>query len=437
MEEKITLNLFYMGLLSAILTTILSGAAFFDAFRTQVSDDLERQGTLVAAAYQEYDSFESLDIFSDDELRITLIEGDGTVIYESAADASTMENHFNRPEVQAALATGSGSDHRTSDTLGTEDYYYATVLDDGSILRVSCSASNIYQIYGNVVPYLVIIICALMIIAVIFALLLTRRLLVPIKNLPEQLDDPALAEDPKRVYPELRPFVEEIQKQRKERDSMRQEFTANVSHELKTPLTSISGYAEMIENGMVKESDVPRFAGTIRKEAARLLSLISDIIRLNQLDSEKEPVPMAQVDLRTLAEECAESLFPAAQKQGISLRVEGEETYVHGEKSILWELCFNLMDNAIRYNRVNGTVRVLVGENRLIVQDTGIGISPEHQDRIFERFYRVDKSHSRQTGGTGLGLSIVKHAAERHGAKISLESTVGVGTTITVEFPIE
>ena len=437
MEEKITLNLFYMGLVSAILAAVLSGVAFFDAFRTQVAEDLERQGTLVAAAYEAYNGFDALDVFSDDELRITLIDSDGTVLYESAADASTMVNHLDRPEVQQALSTGSGSDHRTSDTLGSEDYYYATILTNGAILRVSCSASNIYQIYGKAVPYLIVVICVLMILAVVFALLLTRRLLIPIKKLPDQLDDPGLAEDPKRVYPELRPFIEEIQKQRNERDSMRQEFTANVSHELKTPLTSISGYAEMIENGMVKESDVQRFAGTIRKEAARLLSLISDIIRLSQLDEEQTPQAMAPVDLNALAAECVESLLPSAQKQGIVLQLEGETSYVRGEKSILWELCYNLIDNAIRYNRVNGTVLVTVENNRLCVKDTGIGIPAEHQDRIFERFYRVDKSHSRQTGGTGLGLSIVKHAAERHNAKISLESTVGVGTTITVEFPTE
>ena len=435
MEEKITLNLFYIALLSAILAALLSGIIFFDAFRTQVTEDLERQGKLAAAAYEEYGSMRALDMLSDESFRITLIDSDGTVLYESNTDAAAMANHLDRAEVQSALRNGAGSSRRTSDTLGTDDYYYATLLNDGTVLRVSCSVSNIYQFYGKAIPYLIIMILVLMVLAVISAVLLTRRMLVPIKRLPEHLDDPSLTEDPDRLYPELKPFVLEIQRQRIDRDSIRQEFTANVSHELKTPLTSISGYAEMIESGMAREGDIQRFAGTIRKEAARMLSLISDIIRLSQLDETQSVQNWETVDLKKLAEECAETLLPTADKQGIALRVDGEETLIHGDKTILWELCYNLMDNAIRYNRVHGSVNVILHKNTLTVNDTGIGIPPEHQDRIFERFYRVDKSHSRQTGGTGLGLSIVKHAAEHHNAKLTLSSTPGVGTVISVEFP--
>ena len=197
----------------------------------------------------------------------------------------------------------------------------------------------------------------------------------------------------------------------------------------------ISGYAEMIESGMAKDEDVKRFAGTIHREAGRLLNLISDIIRLSRLDEDQTPVSHAPVDLHAIAQECMETLTPSAEKRGIALQLEGGETIVRGEKNSLWELVYNLMDNAIRYNRVNGTVTVTLKDHSLAVSDTGIGIPPEHQERIFERFYRVDKSHSRATGGTGLGLSIVKHVAERHNAKISLDSTVGVGTTITVTFP--
>ena len=435
MEEKITLNLFYMGLISAILAALCSGFAFFSAFRTQVQTDLQQQCELIATAYEEDSDPESLSNFAGDRLRITLIEQDGSVLYESAADASTMENHLNRPEVQQALKSGYGSSRRTSDTLGTEDYYYAILLSSGEVLRVATSASNIYQICGSAVPYLVLAICVLMVMAIIFAVLLTRRLVKPIKKLPENLDDPDLANDPSRVYPELRPFVVEIQQQRQSKVSIRQEFTANVSHELKTPLTSISGYAEMIESGMAKDEDVKRFAATIHREAGRLLDLISDIIRLSRLDEDQTPVSRAPVDLHTIAQECIGTLTPSAEKRGIVLRLEGDSTIVHGEENSLWELVYNLIDNAIRYNRVNGTVTVTLNDHSIAVGDTGIGIPPEHQERIFERFYRVDKSHSRATGGTGLGLSIVKHVAERHGAKISLESTVGVGTTITVTFP--
>ena len=434
MEEKLTLNLFYVGLISAILTALVAGLAFFDAFQSQVEHDLEQQGYLVSAAYEALEDPKALETFSDGQLRITLIDVDGSVLYESATNVSTMVNHLDRPEVRQALEKGAGHHKRISDTLGTEDYYYAMVLENGQILRVATSAGTIYRMYRGAFPYMLLALGALVIISVVFSLLVTRRLLEPIKRIPEYLDDPTLAQDSKRVYPELRPIVEEIQNQRKQRDSLRQEFTANVSHELKTPLTSISGYAEMIENGMVREEDIPRFAGTIRRESGRLLSLITDIIRLSQLDNPRETPNFAPVNLSALARDCRDTLLPSAQKKGLSLQVEGPEVTVMGESVALWELVFNLMDNAIRYNRPNGSVTVLLSEHSISVSDTGIGISPEHQDRIFERFYRVDKSHSRETGGTGLGLSIVKHAADLHDAKISLDSTVGVGTCITVTF---
>ena len=424
-----------MGLLAASVAVLCSGLTFYDAYQVQVQEDLQQQGDLVAAACETLSDPADLSRFSGNGLRVTLIQADGTVLFESETDPVSMENHLDRPEVQQALSTGSGRDKRTSNTLGTEDYYYATRLPSGDILRVSQAVSNIYQIYGRAVPYLVLAICVLMVLAVIFAVLLTRRLLVPIKRLPDELDDPNLAQDRTRVYPELQPFVLEIQKQRREREGMRQEFTANVSHELKTPLTTISGYAEMIETGMAREEDVKRFAATIRKESGRLLSLISDIIRLSQLDENESPAPMTPVDLRNLAAECMDSLIPAAKKQNISFSVEGTECTVSGDKGELWELIYNLIDNAIRYNRPGGSVKILLSDHEITVQDTGIGIPPEHQERIFERFYRVDKSHSRSTGGTGLGLSIVKHVAEHHGAKISLKSTLGVGTAINVTFP--
>ena len=435
MEEKITLHLFYMGLISAILAAICAGIAFFEAFQDQVERDLHQQCAIVSAAYETMEGPEDLKALATEDLRITLVEPDGDILYESEADSQIMANHLDRPEIQMALAAGQGSSHRTSETLDREDYYYAQRLHDGSVLRVSCSASSILKIYGAVIPYLVIAVCVLMVIAVALAIYLTRRLLQPIKKLPRQLEDPDFHPNQKQLYPELIPFVEEIRKHREERDGMRQEFTANVSHELKTPLTSISGYAELIESGMAKDEDVRRFAGTIRKEAARLLALISDIIRLSQLDEDESPTAQTPVDLLALAQECMESLLQNAGRKGVVMAVEGESFSVLGEEANLWELVYNLMDNAIRYNRPNGMVTVTLKGRTISVADTGIGIPQEHQARIFERFYRVDKSHSRATGGTGLGLSIVKHVAERHGAKITIESTPGVGTTMSVNFP--
>lgn len=435
MEEKFTLHLFYMGLISAVLAVIFTGVAFFGVFRNQLEDELQQESSIICAAYEATDSPELFDSLVTEDQRITLVTSEGTVLYDSAGELGIPEDHLDRPEIQEALQTGTGSSIRTSKTLNDEAYYYATRLDDGNILRISRSSDSVFRIYGAVIPYLIIALCVLMIIAIVLAVFQTRRLLRPIKNLPQQLEDPAFQPDDKQLYPELRPLVDEIQKHRDERVDMRQEFTANVSHELKTPLTSISGYAELIESGIAKEEDVHRFAGTIRKEAARLLALISDIIRLSQLDEDDSPVAETAVDLLALANECKESLDANAEKKGVVISVEGEGFTVLGEEANLWELVYNLMDNAIRYNRPNGMVTVTLRNRILCVADTGIGIPLEHQARIFERFYRVDKSHSRATGGTGLGLSIVKHVAERHNAKINIESTPGVGTNMIVIFP--
>ena len=231
-------------------------------------------------------------------------------------------------------------------------------------------------------------------------------------------------------------FIVDVGEQR-QIEKMKQEFTANVSHELKTPLTSISGYAEMIENGMAKEEDIRGFAAIIRKEAGRLLTLISDIIQLSELDDPEGAMHLERVDLLELALECEAILALPAEARGITFSVIGGHSYVTGDKGMLSELIYNLCDNAIRYNRDGGSVDVLVRPGVLTVRDTGIGIPKAHQDRIFERFYRVDKSRSKQTGGTGLGLAIVKHITERHGARIELSSRTGVGTEITVRFKKE
>ncbi len=217
-------------------------------------------------------------------------------------------------------------------------------------------------------------------------------------------------------------------------EKVKQQFSANVSHELKTPLTSISGYAEMIETGMAKEEDVRNFAARIHKEAHRLLELISDIIRLSELDEEKEILRSEPVNLMEIADECADILLMSAKKRDVSLHIEGRSAVVIGDRGLIFELVYNLCDNAIRYNRYGGSVVLSVGENQISVKDTGIGIPKEHQGRIFERFYRVDESRSKKTGGTGLGLAIVKHIAERQRATLELSSEEGVGTEIIVRF---
>ncbi|MBR0082040.1 MAG: PAS domain-containing protein [Clostridia bacterium] len=219
-------------------------------------------------------------------------------------------------------------------------------------------------------------------------------------------------------------------------DNLRkQEFTANVSHELKTPLTSISGYAEMIENGMARPEDVKSFAGRINREARRMLKLVTDIIKLTELNATQIMEQAEEVDLYQLAQENIETLESAAQSRNTTLSLSGETSVVTGNRSLLSELIYNLIDNAIRYNRDNGSVSVRVHHHVLTVRDTGIGIPKAHQNRIFERFYRVDKSRSKATGGTGLGLAIVRQICEQHHAQIRLESREGVGTEISVTFP--
>lgn len=218
----------------------------------------------------------------------------------------------------------------------------------------------------------------------------------------------------------------------------RREFTANVSHELKTPLQGIIGSAELIENGMVRPDDLPRFVGHIHAEAARLVTLIDDIIRLSQLD-EGDAMPTEPVDLLAVSQEAAENLHDAAAARDVTVSVTGQPSVIPGVRRLLYEVVYNLCDNAIKYNRGGGRVDVTVaadaGGSSITVADTGIGIAPEHQSRVFERFYRVDKSHSKASGGTGLGLSIVKHAVQYHHGRIELESTPGTGTTIRVVFP--
>ncbi|MCI5911772.1 MAG: ATP-binding protein [Oscillospiraceae bacterium] len=433
MERKITLNLFYMGLFSAFIAIILTGCVFHEAFKIQLQDNLKTEGKIIAKAYYSLDSEENLSEFSFSGFRITLIDKDGNVKFDSNADVSEMNNHLNRPEIQQALNSGYGSYTRYSDTLKTEDYYYAMLLDDGNILRVSIAASSVFADFEKVIPIVAVILIILMFFAVIFSVILSGKILNPLKKMLTQLDDPDITSDPKKVYPELVPIVKEIQVQRSKQENMRQEFTANVSHELKTPLTSISGYAEIIETGMAKGDDVTKFAGKIRHEAKRMLVLISDIIKLSKLDADEIDLT-EDIDLSSIVDEVCEHLQDSADKLGIRIFREGSSEIFKGNSTEIYELVYNLVDNAIKYNRPNGSIKIALENKKLTVADTGIGISEKDQKRMFERFYRADKSRSRATGGTGLGLSICKHVAEHHRAKILVESTLNVGTTFSISF---
>ena len=370
-----------------------------------------------------------------EETRVTLILADGTVTYDSREDEHSLENHASRKEVRDAVENGSGQDIRVSDTLGKELYYYALRMDDGAILRVSKNMNTVWNTALRVLPYMLGIGMLMACIAWLLARYQVKKLIRPMNTL--DLENP-LEND---VYEELSPLLLRIDQQNKEKakvEQMRKEFSANVSHELKTPLTSISGYAEIMMNGMVRQEDMPEFSQRIYQEASRMITLVGDIIKLSKLDEGSIELEKEEVDLYALSREVVSRLALQAEKKQVHLEVTGEHVMLNGIRQIINEMIYNICENAIKYNVPGGTVSVWAGNTlkgrMVIVQDTGIGIPQEHKERIFERFYRVDKSHSRESGGTGLGLSIVKHGAILHGADIQVESTPEEGTKMELNF---
>ena len=480
-----------------------------------------------------------------DRFRVTWIDTDGTVLFDTQVDQTAMENHADREEIQEAFETGSGSAVRNSSTLTEQTYYEAQRLTDGTVLRISTNQASAWALMMDLLWPIVLIAILAIGLSLILARRMAKNIVEPMNNL--DLEHP-LSND---TYEELSPLLRRINQQHLQIDAqmrklqhktdefiqitshmqeglvvldketrirsinsaamqifgavesctgssffqvnrsnalrqtlndaldkghgsviqelegriyrfdmssiqsdgnllgavilavdvtesqnaeqMRREFSANVSHELKTPLQGIIGSAELLESGMVKPEDTSRFVGHIRKEASRLVNLIEDIIRLSQLD-EGVQLPVETVDILEVAEEVKSILQPSAEEKNVSISVSGNGFSVVGVRRMLHEVVYNLCDNAIKYNVPGGSVTIQAENNRLVVSDTGIGIPAEHKDRIFERFYRVDKSHSKASGGTGLGLSIVKHAAAYHKAEISLESTPGQGTAVTIQF---
>ena len=529
--------------------TLVMGALY--SYFGRVQESQLRDELSLAAVGVEQNGTDYLKKLESDQYRITWLRADGAVLYDTRADAESMENHAQRQEVQQALATGEGESSRYSATLLQKTVYYAKRLPDGTVLRLSAIRVTTGVLVLNMLQPILLVLAVALILSGVLASRLARRITEPLNRL--DLEHP-LEND---TYEELAPLLRRMEHQRRQIDRQmdelrrrseefeqitgsmseglvlldeagvilsinpaarrlldaaencvgqdlltvdrdvalsdalrqaaeqghsefrgqrngreyqfdvtriqsegrtagtvllvfdvterafaernRREFTANVSHELKTPLQGIIGSAELLENGLVKQEDVPRFIGHIRSEAQRLVTLIGDIIRLSQLD-EGEPMPAEPVELLALAREAAESLQSAAAARNVTITVEGEPVELTGVRRLLYEIVFNLCDNAIKYNTDGGRVQVTVTrENEtaaVTVRDTGIGIPPDQQDRVFERFYRVDKSHSKASGGTGLGLSIVKHAVQYHHGAIHLQSEVGKGTEIRVTFPV-
>ena len=548
MTKKIFRSIFLVAVIVFLACTSIIMTVMYGYFSTVQQAKLKDQTDLIVRG-EALDGAAYFEGMNPDGYRVTWIDHDGSVLYDSEASADTMENHKDREEVREAFDNGIGESSRYSSTLSTKTLYRAVLLNDGTVVRVSVTQYTVLSLLlGMVQPiFAVFIVC--IVISFLLAHNVAKRIVEPLNVV--DLDHP-LEND---VYDELSPLLVKIDRQQRriadqktilqrqqekfalvtdhmneglillnekaevlsinraamglfhagkesigcdfltvdrsialqntvkaalqgkhgevlltrngrkyqmnasailrdgvisgavllffdvtdaaDAEQQRREFTANVSHELKSPLQSIMGSAELLENGLVKAEDVPRFVGHIRSEAARLVVLIDDIIRLSQLD-EGDDLTAEPVDLLALAQDTAASLADKAEKNGITLKVQGEPLTYRGVRRLLSEILFNLCDNAIKYNRPNGSVTVTVAKEEkgiaLSVADTGIGIPPEHLNRIFERFYRVDKSHSKETGGTGLGLSIVKHAAQYHGATVEVQSKEGEGTKFTIHF---
>ena len=535
-------------LLSSLLVTIVYYANSDARMKSEVREETRFVRGAVELSGQDY-----LATVENTANRITLIDTDGTVLYDNQADPATMENHSDREEFQEASTAGAGEATRISDTIAEQTFYYAVKLQNGQVLRVAATTDSVFAAVLAVLPWILGVEVLVAVCTVLFSNFLTKKIVAPINRL--DLDHPADNE----IYDELSPLLGKISRQneviaqqikslrekqeeftsitenmsegflvldnntdilsyntsalrllgaetvpaeshvsalalnrsagfrsavdgalagkrseqlvrqggrccqvmanpvlrdgevegavvvilditeREERENLRREFTANVSHELKTPLTSISGFAEIIKNGIVKPEDIPRFAGNIYEESQRLVTLVDDILNLSRLDEADVQLEREDFDLSSLARDVVGRLKASAKKNGVVITVIGDKAEINGVKSIVDEMVFNLVDNAVKYNKQNGRVTVTVDSSSdgtaLTVTDTGIGIPQADVDRVFERFYRVDKSHSKEIGGTGLGLSIVKHGAAFHNAKVSLQSTEGEGTTVRLVFP--
>lgn len=436
MKKKINIQFAIITMVAIIFTMILSVTVYSELFQKEVRENLR------ICAYE----LKNTGIFDNpkmdytmeaiDNVRITVIDTDGTVAFDTNASIGDLDNHGQRPEIQDAFQNGEGESMRRSATMNKTTFYFALRLDNGQVLRVAKEAENAWSMLSALAFPIGIMSAAMILVSVVLTHFLTTSILAPIEHMASHMDD----EEVEVTYRELEPFMATIRKQHKDivkSSQMRQEFTANVSHELKTPLTAISGYAELIASGMTTGDDTIRFAGEISKSSKRLLTLINDILRLSELDATTE-VPMENVDLYELAEKCVNMLQVNAEKQNVTLMLTGKATRMQANKEMMEELLYNLISNAIRYNRPYGNVVVSVNREAehvsLTVEDTGIGISHADQERVFERFYRVDKSRSKSTGGTGLGLAIVKHVVQCHGAKLKMNSQLGTGTRIEVIF---
>ena len=449
MKQRIYRSLCITALLALILSTLASQVLYFRFYDKQTDENLMLQTDALCAGINEIaeEGSEKVENFLNEylkdihrsknaELRITLVDaGSGQVLYDSKGNTETMDSHLDRTEIEEAMAKGAGHAVRLSKTLGRNAHYAAMLTAGGRyVIRLGLETSNIIGIFLRILPAILSIMVLLFLLATQMANRLTHQIVAPLDHMADQIqkmDTPTVDLTDEDVYEELRPFVNSV----KQSQQVREEFSANVSHELKTPLTSISGFAELMKDGMVTDAaHVQEFSTTIYDESQRLLALIDDIMHLSRLEAgvemEQEPV-----NLYLLSETIIHRLRDKAMKHQVSVDLSGGSAEITGVRTNIEEMIYNLIDNSIKYNHPDGHVYVICEGRSITVQDDGIGIPEEDLNRVWERFFRVDKSHSRAIGGTGLGLSIVKHVAELHHAKVDISSQLNRGTKITITFP--
>lgn len=444
MKKKIFTSILvvtFIAALTAIVSVSVLGVPFME---NEILQELKIEAELISRGVAA-DGIEYLeDIADNEERRITLIDENGTVLFDSGANAGKLDNHKNRKEVKQAIEQGYGSSIRFSDTMTVRTINYALRIDNNQIIRISVAQNYVLVILSWLIMPICVIISVIVLLSVVLSEVVARRILQPLNDL--DLEHP----EDSYVYEEIKPLTRKIQVQNRklkekiyselgQKQRRQSEFTANMTHELKTPLTSISGFAEILMQDDLENSIVKDFAKSIYDEAARLITLIGDIIKLAEMDEKEEKYHFENIDLIEMTKDVVKTLFASAKKKNIDINLEGDRAYVYGEKRILHEMIYNLVDNAIKYNHQNGSVNIEITKDsdniRFAVNDTGIGIPKEEQEHIFERFYRVDKAYSKELGGTGLGLSIVQQGAYLHNAKIELSSIEDEGTDIVLVFP--
>lgn len=437
---RIFINTFLVGTLVYFICAFIFISNMHDYFEERIFSELKTESVLIENYLEnlKLDSLSSIKTVN----RITLIDPEGRVFFDNLANPKEMENHGLRTEVLSALQKGEGKISRYSSTMTEKTLYYARRLPSGNILRISCNQHSVWVSAIGMSQILLIMLIIAVIISAITASYMSRKVVEPLNKIdfenPEESD----------VYDELKPFTKRIAEEnfeKAQREELRQQFTANVSHELKTPLTSISGFAEILKNGGTDEQTTKDFAQTIYSESQRMIALVNDIIKLSKLDEKSISLEKEALSLREVCREAMESLATEAKKKKVTLNLTGDSGLINGVQPVIYEMVYNLLDNAIKYNVEKGNVSINIqnlmpdnperkGRVVLTVKDTGIGIPAEEKERVFERFYRIDKGRSKENGGTGLGLSIVKHAAKYHDASILLNSEKGKGSTFTVIF---